>query len=1494
MRIIRKLPPQYSGQEAPTPKVKIYGRKKVVKKPVKVFHTNLNISTQKPKKPKESISQKRGVDQHKLWLIASIAIVMLALAFLLFNNQGTLFGKAIANNPPPPACFDSPSGLQWMWKGSSFFDRIGFKEAYATNVQKVAGDLGVAYGMNGNGYLTTLPANVGPLGSFTYEFWINVDESSATSYFVDSDLNYGEKNGVPRFSLMGSAGKYSLQLQFDNAKGGGIVNLPGTVTITPGISQHIAMVRDVSQGKFFLYVNGIQSIIFNDPGYELTLPFPKFGGSASDCPGRDCMVGYFDEISIYSRAITKEEILDIYVKGKIDGLGKCFPTKCGNEYFEIGEECEEGNILTESCAYGLQSCDVCSSTCTIVSGATSFCGDNIQNGDEECDSGPGCVECKITETALQCLPYPGLVSHWPFDDVEGGITKDIQSSHEGTVIDSKIVLGKFENSLEFDGVNDYVEIPHSPDFDFSTAFSVSVWFNIDTLTKNQGLVYKGPYNNQWGTWSLNYAQSGNVDGLKFILGNAGTIVNGKVPTSGVWHHVVATYDGINAILYLDGVLDSSTSVISPLLIGNHPIHLGRYYGDSTNRYFDGKMDDLMVFNKALTASEVINLFNEGESGFCLGESLCGNSIIEDGETCDDGNAETEICDYGLRECDVCDAICSLGPGHAQYCGNSFLEQSEQCDDGNNLNDDGCSSTCETESRLQLDQCLPQPAGLIDLWDGGLVTDDTIAYPKILTYQGVPSNWPTLGKVVKTVKGTHLGILHWQGSESQNPKTGTFSYPYVDGEFLPSVVEDEFGKAFNINCFDGLTYQKCFVRIPHEDSLNPKHITIATWVKSTGSLNPLENYQFVSKSETYDYQNEKRVWHLQTGRNTNSAEFLLWLEGSNTPITVRGISGLSDGRWHFLVASYDGSVAKLYVDGKLEGSVGASGTLNFEKNDIYIGKYEESNKAMWPGLIDEVQLYDRALSGPSSSCSGNSNNEVCNIYLVGKNGFSLCKDSDKDSIPDEQDNCPVYSNVDQADSDLDGVGDKCDNCRTISNKDQADTDILKGMVTTDVGDKEGYLQFGDKVGDSCDICPFVYDYEQSDKDGDGKGDSCDSCPLHSDLSCTNTVTNIDFLNLEFNYAETEYVVGIISESQSSVPLKVMLSDAELTYSINGLPEYKSGNPYNQNINVGDTVTISSSIFTYNINIACGESLDICAEGRFCENGACTLRIQDSDNDEYADDVDNCPDDFNPGQQDSDGDLFGDVCDFCPNFADDGDSDCPCSAYNQEECPESLCIWYPFQEQCVDSGAVEICTDFGKVECMGKNNVRSCNDGFWVETLSMACGENEYCSEVDGLFAGCLEIGTCTVDNHCLDDQKCFDNECLSSDFCINGDDCSSGFECVNNVCIESCSNGAVNPPLCNGCASGYYYDGVSCVPLICVDGETRCVENSQYTFDQCFDNTFVSQNCGDFEICDLGKCRSMTDKERFLFEIGNVYDDGKISWTTSLIKKASNVIHRFFR
>jgi cysteine-rich repeat protein len=104
-------------------------------------------------------------------------------------------------------------------------------------------------------------------------------------------------------------------------------------------------------------------------------------------------------------------------------------------------------------------------------------------------------------------------------------------------------------------------------------------------------------------------------------------------------------------------------------------------------------------NGVVTAEEQCDDGNTSNTDGCVASCVnaqCGDSFLRAGlETCDDGNAVTEVCPYEQASCTVCNATCQAVPGQTSRCGDNIVQagSGEQCDDGNIVNGDGCDNNC---------------------------------------------------------------------------------------------------------------------------------------------------------------------------------------------------------------------------------------------------------------------------------------------------------------------------------------------------------------------------------------------------------------------------------------------------------------------------------------------------------------------------------------------------------------------------------------------------------------------------------------------------------------------------------------------------------------------------------------------------------------------------------------------------------------------------------
>jgi len=201
----------------------------------------------------------------------------------------------------------------------------------------------------------------------------------------------------------------------------------------------------------------------------------------------------------------------------------------------------------------------------------------------------------------------GLVLYYSFDE-KGEIARDLSGKgNHGTVQGAKWVeAGRFGGARSFSGNRELV-IAKDP-LPVMTTMSVSLWFkSLGAAATTQVLICKSEPGH-WcdGKWMLSFS-NGRVDASTHHSGRepkqSGVTYKGISPTDGKWHHVVLTIDDKEESLYFDGQKCPDT-VLHPLATSRHAQAIkigGREY---KHQYFRGLIDEVMVFNRALSAKEV--------------------------------------------------------------------------------------------------------------------------------------------------------------------------------------------------------------------------------------------------------------------------------------------------------------------------------------------------------------------------------------------------------------------------------------------------------------------------------------------------------------------------------------------------------------------------------------------------------------------------------------------------------------------------------------------------------------------------------------------------------------------------------------------------------------------------------------------------------------------------------------------------------------------------
>lgn len=188
--------------------------------------------------------------------------------------------------------------------------------------------------------------------------------------------------------------------------------------------------------------------------------------------------------------------------------------------------------------------------------------------------------------------------------------------------------GKLGKSLDFNGTSDYLSIANEANFDFerTNTFTLSAWIYRKTSNTEDAILGKTENNTTWRGYALYLQPNGGCNGAGNncveldITSAGGNVISVESPLNSVpnnsWTHIVATYNGSSGAsgvtLYINGTAQTPTVLENSLtssILNNNNFTLGTDLAGETADYFNGLIDEVRVYNRALTAGEVTRLYN---------------------------------------------------------------------------------------------------------------------------------------------------------------------------------------------------------------------------------------------------------------------------------------------------------------------------------------------------------------------------------------------------------------------------------------------------------------------------------------------------------------------------------------------------------------------------------------------------------------------------------------------------------------------------------------------------------------------------------------------------------------------------------------------------------------------------------------------------------------------------------------------------------------------
>ena len=198
----------------------------------------------------------------------------------------------------------------------------------------------------------------------------------------------------------------------------------------------------------------------------------------------------------------------------------------------------------------------------------------------------------------------GLVGYWKLDAGQGTTARDVSgNNNNGTLSSSGASWAAASSSIgfdnpvsgSFDGAAGYVSVGTTSLPAASAAQSVSAWIKFSSAAATQSVLAM--------TGAGSAIKLGLGGGNVQVLKNAGTLVSVAAPSTGTWHHVAYSWNGTTNALYIDGVATTTTTAHDSGAVTAATIGASGASAD----FFNGQIDDVRVYNQALTAAQVKSL-----------------------------------------------------------------------------------------------------------------------------------------------------------------------------------------------------------------------------------------------------------------------------------------------------------------------------------------------------------------------------------------------------------------------------------------------------------------------------------------------------------------------------------------------------------------------------------------------------------------------------------------------------------------------------------------------------------------------------------------------------------------------------------------------------------------------------------------------------------------------------------------------------------------------
>ena len=297
------------------------------------------------------------------------------------------------------------------------------------------------------------------------------------------------------------------------------------------------------------------------------------------------------------------------------GTGTVIGTQSGSAVINCGSDCTE--TVPTGTAIVLTANPAAGSTFAGWSGGGC-------SGTGTCAT-PMTASATVTATfGTTSSPPGGLVAAYSFDEGTGSTAADLSGQGNAGAVSGATwtTQGRFGGALTFDGANDYVDVGNAAALQLSGSMTVSGWIHSSAFPSDDAVIVSKRASGQLGMQlDTTVDQGPRTIGFKLTNASGGNMFRYGATTLqlNTWYHVAGVYDAVAQVLnvYLNGQLDNGVLVgtITPTQqTSTMNVHVGQRPGISGTFNFAGRIDDVRIHNRALSASEISAIMSTGLGG----------------------------------------------------------------------------------------------------------------------------------------------------------------------------------------------------------------------------------------------------------------------------------------------------------------------------------------------------------------------------------------------------------------------------------------------------------------------------------------------------------------------------------------------------------------------------------------------------------------------------------------------------------------------------------------------------------------------------------------------------------------------------------------------------------------------------------------------------------------------------------------------------------------